>query len=105
MNEENKTARIGGLNGQLSAMALRNDGSYEKTIDEIQRLSAGKPYNLRNLYADFILDSTHQSSLVLLTFSNMSPSMRITSKNLILHYSGSMQPCKNTLIINLRVRK
>jgi len=65
LKEENKAARIGGLNGQLSAMARRNDGSYEKTIDEIQRLSAGKPYNLRNLYADFILDSTHQSSLVL----------------------------------------
>lgn len=62
---EKRLGRIAALNGQLSAMALRNDGSYEKSVDELQRLSAIKPYNLRNLYTDFILDSRHQSSLVL----------------------------------------
>ncbi|MDR2270338.1 MAG: hypothetical protein LBF27_05465 [Sphingobacterium sp.] len=65
LKTENRRNRIGTLNGQLADMAARNDGSYEKTIDEIQSLSAIKPYDLRDLYADFILDSMHRSSLVL----------------------------------------
>ncbi len=65
LKEEKRKGRIGTLNGQLPDMAARNDGSYEQAVDEIQRLSAIKPYNLRELYADFILDSIHRSSLVL----------------------------------------
>ncbi|MGE8424551.1 MAG: DUF4369 domain-containing protein [Sphingobacterium siyangense] len=40
--EKNKTAnksqRVRQLESQLPSMAARNDGSYEKTVDEIQRL-------------------------------------------------------------------
>ncbi len=53
------------LENQLPSMAGRNDGSYEKAVDEIQRLSSKEAYNSRALYTDFILDSTHRSSLVL----------------------------------------
>jgi hypothetical protein len=67
--EKNKTAnksqRVRQLESQLPSMAARNDGSYEKTVDEIQRLSGNAAFNPRTLYADFILDSTHRSSLVL----------------------------------------
>jgi len=67
--EKNKTAnssqRVRQLESQLPSMAARNDGSYEKAVDEIQRLSGDTAFNPRTLYADFILDSTHRSSLVL----------------------------------------
>ncbi|WP_411972412.1 DUF4369 domain-containing protein [Sphingobacterium sp. Lzh-3] len=67
--EKNKTAnksqRVRQLESQLPSMAARNDGSYEKAVDEIQRLNGNAAFNPRTLYADFILDSTHRSSLVL----------------------------------------
>ncbi len=67
--EKNKTAnksqRVRQLESQLPSMAARKDGSYEKAVDEIQRLSGNATFNPRTLYADFILDSTHRSSLVL----------------------------------------
>lgn len=63
--EEKRKSRISTLNAQLAAMAARNDGSYERGIDEIQQLTNSKKYNLRDSYADFILDSTHRTSLIL----------------------------------------
>ncbi len=61
----NKSQRVRQLESQLPLMAAKNDGSYEKAVDEIQRLSSTEAFNPRTLYADFILDSTHRSSLLL----------------------------------------
>ncbi len=65
LNTDKRISKIGALKAQLPEMAARKDGSYEKTVDELDRLSGIKPYNLRNLYVHFILDSAHRSSLLL----------------------------------------